>query len=88
MGDCIYGGGDKTGSGLHGLLLSENEKIEVSWEAEESLQAPVLQGETVGYIRYMTGGVCLREDLVVTRSAVEKIDFFWCFKRVLEKFIL
>ncbi len=78
----------KQGSGIYGLLLSESEKIEVSWETEESLQAPVAQGETVGYIRYMTGGVCLREDLVVTRSAVEKIDFFWCFKRVLEKYIL
>lgn len=78
----------KEGNGIYGLLLSDNEKIEVSWEAEESLSAPVEQGETVGYIRYMTGGVCLREDLIVTRNSIAEIDFFWCFKRVLEKYIL
>lgn len=78
----------KEGSGIYGLLLSDEEKIEVSWEVEERLSAPVTQGETVGYIRYMTDGVCLREDLIVTRDTIAEIDFFWCFKRVLEKYIL
>ncbi len=78
----------KEGSGIYGLLLSDEEKIEVIWEVEERLSAPVTQGETVGYIRYMTGGVCLKEDLIVTRDTIEEIDFFWCFKRVLEKYIL
>lgn len=78
----------KEGSGIYGLLLSPDEKIEVTWEVEERIEAPVEQGETVGYIRYMTGGVCLREDLLVTGENVEKIDFFWCLRRVLEKYVL
>lgn len=71
-----------------GLLLAKDEKIEVFCEVENALSAPVMQGQIVGKIRYMVGDDCLREDEIITVEAVPEIDFFWCFYRVIEKFLL
>lgn len=76
------------GDGVDRLLLGPEEKIEVYWETKKALEAPVVLGEEVGYIRYTVGEEILREDKIVTADAVAEIDFFWCFKKVLEKYIL
>ncbi len=70
-----------------GLLLSKDEKIEVFCQVEKSLLAPVAQGQVVGTICYMAGGKCLRTDEIITIDVIPEIDFFWCFYRVIEKFL-
>lgn len=84
--DCLAGAGAE--KDFEGLMLSEGEKIEVDWEVEKSLQAPVEAGSVIGCIRYSVNGECLKELDIVTVQDVPKIDFAWCFLRVLEKYIL
>ncbi len=84
-GESQYGGighGDEAG-----LLLAADEKIEVFTDVEKSLTAPVTRDSVVGTIRYMVGDNCLREDEIVTVEDVEQIDYFWCFYRVIQKFL-
>lgn len=74
--------------GIEGLLLSPEEKIEVSWQVEELLCAPVEAGSVVGNIRYTVGENCLREVDIITLEGKPEIDFFWCFQKIMEKFFL
>lgn len=83
-----YLAGEASVQNFRGLLLKEEEKIEVSWEAAEQLQAPVEAGSVVGCIRYTVNGECIRELPIVTREAVPEIDFKWCLERILDRFIL
>ena len=71
-----------------GLLLSPEEKIQVTARVESHLTAPVEAGTVVGSIRYMLGEECLKELAIVTKESVAEIDFLWCFRKVLEKYIL
>lgn len=84
--DTLVGTADE--NGVAGLLLSPDEKIEVFCEVEDLLTAPVEKGRIIGSIRYMVGDDCLRELAIVTKEEVPEIDFFWCLRRVLEKYVL
>ncbi len=77
----------KEGS-FEGLLLSKDEQIVMQYRVADELTAPVKQGEPVGYIRYMLGEICLREDIIVTKEEALQIDFEWCFQKVLEHFLI
>lgn len=70
------------------VLLSKEERIEAVWKVYTELEAPVCAGEEIGYIRYMLGDIMLREDKIVTAGNVEVIDFFWCLKQILAKYVL
>lgn len=65
----------KTGKGL---LMREDETVEVVYQEKESLEAPVEPGTPVGSIRYLVDGRVCREDAIVTTEDIEKIDFKWC----------
>lgn len=69
-----------------GILLRKDEKIEVTWELEEKLEAPVEAGCEVGRLQYLVGDEVYREEAFIVKNSIEKIDYEWCFKRVLEKF--
>lgn len=81
----FFGTKENTG-GEWRILLSEEEKIEAVWRVYTELEAPVLSGEEIGYIRYMLGDIVLREDKIVTTGEVAAIDFFWCLKQIWEKY--
>lgn len=88
-GESQYGsmdGGIRQG-GEEGLLLAADEKIEVFSNVEKLLTAPVSKDSVVGTICYMVGDSCLRVDEIVTVDDVEQIDYFWCFYRVIQKFL-
>ncbi len=71
-----------------GLLLKDGEEILVECHMEQQLQAPVTSGEQVGTIRYIFQDRVYREEHIVTTKAVREIDYRWCFKQILQYFLL
>lgn len=69
------------------LLLRQGEEIQVVYEREEQLQAPVGRGEPVGYIEYRLQGEVLRRDVLVTDRDVEAADLPWNMQQVLQRFL-
>lgn len=75
-------------SEIPGLLLREDEKIQVECKVKKSLEAPVKSGTVVGNIYYVVDDTIYKTDTIVTAQNVEKIDFRWCFRQVWERFLL
>lgn len=71
-----------------GLLLKENETIEVEYDREEYLTAPVYAGQKVGYERYVLEGEIIAEFPIITAQKAERIHFWYCFGKIAEKFFL
>ena len=80
--------GEGWDGGFSGLLLAPEEEITVTAQVESKLTAPVAAGTVVGSIRYMLGEDCLKELAIVTKESIAEIDFLWCFRKILEKYIL
>lgn len=70
------------------LLLRQDEKILVEYTVADHLTAPVMDGTRVGIIEYSVDGVIYRREAIVTADAVERIDLQWCFRQVLNRFLL
>ena len=71
-----------------GLLLREDEQIQVEYSWEKSLEAPVERGTKIGSVCYIVDdAVYLRSD-IVTAQSVEQIDFDWCLKQILKRFLI
>lgn len=68
------------------LLLKENENIEVTYQVEKSLTAPVLKGQTVGTITYRLGDTTYWERELVAAEQWEKIDFAYFVRQVLKNY--
>lgn len=66
------------------LLLAEGEEVQLKYELADKLYAPVKKGDYIGKITYMLGDEVLKECRVTAGGSVEKIDFSWCFAKVLE----
>lgn len=71
-----------------GVLLKEGEEFRAVCEMEESLTAPVEEGTEVGCIRYQLGDEVYRVDYIVTAKEVEAIDFVWCLKQILCRYVI
>lgn len=74
-------------SAKKGIVLRSDENIEVSYNIPEKLIAPVAENEIVGSISYLVNGEVWRKDNVVTTEKIDKIDYKWCIKMVLKKFL-
>ena len=72
---------------IEGLLLSEEEQIEVSCDVVSVLQAPVQKGDVVGTITYEVAGECYKTEEIIVAEGVPEIDFEWCLKKVAEKYL-
>lgn len=72
----------------NGMLLRKDEKIDVDWEIEENLQAPVEKGRIVGKAVCRIGDEIYLEKKIYVTKNVEVIDFEWCLERILSKFNL
>lgn len=59
------------------VLLREDENVEIKTEVEESLQAPVKEGDPVGRVRYFLDGEEIASFEVVTERNVEERDLNW-----------
>lgn len=71
-----------------GLLLREDEEIQVKYRMKDVLTAPVEQGTPVGWIDYMVDGTVYKREDIVTVSSAEEIDPEWCARQILERFLL
>lgn len=76
-----------TGS-KQGVLMREEEKVQVRMREKKSLEAPVKAGTPVGEITYGVDDTIYRRELIVTTQNVEKIDFPWCIRQVWVRFSL
>ncbi|MGN0348087.1 MAG: D-alanyl-D-alanine carboxypeptidase family protein [Roseburia sp.] len=70
--------------GLKELLVKKGEDITVEYEIAKSLQAPISKGECIGKITYLLGNETLKECTVKAKNEIEKIDYAWCVKQVLQ----
>jgi D-alanyl-D-alanine carboxypeptidase (penicillin-binding protein 5/6) len=73
---------------LEGMLMRQDEEVEVQCEILDSLYAPVEPGTRVGSIFYSVDGVTYLTETVVTEDGVEKIDFLWCLQEISERFLI
>lgn len=73
---------------IEGLLLRQDEKIEVSCQVMDCLQAPVAQGTQVGQITYTVDGKIYKTETIVTTQNVDKIDYEWCLRQIWSRFFL
>lgn len=74
--------------GLDGLLLREDEKVQVECDVPKELTAPVEAGEIVGSVRYKVGGVVYRTEYIQTADSVAAIDLKWCLVQIWRRFAL
>lgn len=74
--------------GYRELLLAQDEEVTLRYELADKLYAPVEKGAYVGRIRYMLGDEVLGEYRITAADEVRKIDFKWCFVRVIEQMML
>ena len=70
------------------FLLKKGEQIEVDFQMEDTLTAPVSAGSQVGSIKYLIGGEVYKVEYIVTQNDVPAIDFSWCLKQILLRYSL
>lgn len=71
-----------------GLLLRKDECIVTEYEVITDIQAPVEEGQIVGYERYVLNGEILAEFPIVTVEKVGKITLWYCFGKIVEKIFI
>ena len=64
------------------VLLANDEKVEINVHTLKTIHAPVEKGTCVGSVEYVLDGVVIKQIPLVTKEAVEKIDFWWALKEV------
>lgn len=80
--------GDNDEEWVEGLLLKQGEEIEVEYSQKKVLTAPTRVGEVVGAVEYKVDGKVYKRQLVVTKDEIKRIDLEWCFRQILERFLL
>lgn len=71
-----------------GLLLREDEQIQVEYSWEKSLVAPVERGTKIGNICYIVDDMVYLTADIVTAQSVDQIDFEWCLEQILKRFLI
>ena len=61
--------------------------IEVGFQREEKLEAPVSAGTTVGHISFSINGSELISEDICTAETVDKVDFAFSFKRIMSNLL-
>lgn len=68
------------------FLLRSDEKIEVSIECEETLQAPLKKGRKIGRVIYSLNGTEIQQFPIVVNEDVETRSISWIFKKIAEMY--
>jgi len=91
IGETAYAGWemiDYDADNLKGILLRKDETIDVEWNIEESLYAPVEKGKIIGEaVCKIDGEEYLKKVMQITET-VGEIDFAWCIEKIFNKFSL
>lgn len=88
LGDTAYVRLEMNEEPEGGMLLREDEQYRIRYTVEQSLQAPVKAGREVGCVEYLLGELVCARIPVRTLESVEVIDFSWCVRQILERFLL
>lgn len=72
---------------VEGLLLREDEEVRVEYSWEKTLTAPVQSGTKIGTVTYSVDGETYRTEEIVTADEVAAVDFSWCAREILERFL-
>ena len=70
------------------LLLGEKDQVEIVYDVPESLEAPVYEHQSVGSVKYIVSGEVMKVYPVYTSEGVEKVDYLYCLRQIMEKFCL
>ena len=70
-----------------GVLLSEEEKLEIHIAMRQELEAPIRKGEKLGEIRYGLGQEVFLTENILAPTQVLRINFAWCLTKVWEIYL-
>lgn len=70
------------------LLMGEEEQVQVTKHLPSILNAPVREGQQVGYVDYSLGGILVKRFPVYAEQAVEKMDLSRSAAHVLDLFLI
>ncbi len=79
---------EKSSPPIQGILMKNDENMNVKYDIKDVLEAPVKKGEQVGTITYSVDGEKWKVDTLIITEDIDKIDLPWCFERILQKFCL
>ena len=83
----IVGRQEEDTDGISGLLLKENEKIDVVCTVKKQLEAPISEGTAVGNIQYVVEGQIYKAEVIVTTNNIKRKDYEWCFQQIAHRFL-
>lgn len=66
------------------LLMRKGEKVHVEYTIPSWIKAPVMCDTEVGTAKYYIGDALIGEVPILTKTSVEKIDFKYCFQKILD----
>lgn len=78
----------KTEEILFKVLKQETEEITVEYEMPKSLQAPVEQGEQIGWVRYFLEENCIGEYPICAEEKVDKMTQDWYVRYILREWLM
>lgn len=70
------------------MLLKGSEQAEMTWDKEESLEAPVTKGQKVGEVRYTLNGEVLRTYDIAASTGIREKTFDWYLKTIFGLYFL
>ncbi|RDU23178.1 D-alanyl-D-alanine carboxypeptidase [Anaerosacchariphilus polymeriproducens] len=71
-----------------GILLKKDENVEIRYDIKDEVEAPIEEGDKVGTVEYLVDEKVWKTCSVVAMNGVNKIDFEWCYKKVMRKFLI
>lgn len=70
-----------------GILMRREEKVEVCFEWEKELTAPVEKGKKIGEVTYGVDGMIFRREEIVTAAEVNAVNLKWCLSEIMDRFL-
>lgn len=68
------------------FLMSASEQINVQYDVPNEITAPVEENSIVGSANYYIGSQLVKSYPIYAASAVKKINYWWCFEKIWERF--
>ena len=67
--------------------MKDGEQAVLRCTMPDTLHAPVREGQVVGTVETVMDGKVYRTQWIKTLKPVEKLDFRWCLKQILDIFV-
>lgn len=70
------------------ILMHNQEVLSVKRKLKQYVDAPVRKGEQVGSVEYYLDNKMIFSYPIVAEADIERIDFSWCFQKMVETYLL